>query len=188
MTGDPRPRPRRPSFPREGRRGRLRAPSRRTTTVVLLALVVGGVVGVRTVVASPVRVESASMQPTFAPGDVVLVSRSRPDVDELHRGDLVTFRDPSHGARALKRVAGVPGDELVILDGRLRVNGVPVPEPYVDHALVDGYYSRTYRVPQDAVFLLGDNRGNSVDSRDYGPVRGQDLLGRVVCRVWPLTR
>jgi signal peptidase I len=156
--------------------------------VVLLALTVGAVVLVRMLVAVPVRVESASMEPTLRPDDVVLVSRRAANVGDLHRGDLVTFRDPVHGARALKRVAGLPGDELVILDGRLHVNGVTVRETYVDHDLVDGYYSQTFRVPDGTVFLLGDNRGNSVDSRDYGPVRAQDLLGPVVTRVWPLTR
>ena len=186
MTGRSRPRPLRPSFPREGRCGRLRAVSRRTTTVALLVLAVGVVVLVRTVVAVPVRVASASMEPTFGAGDVVLVSRTRPRIGDLHRGDLVTFRDPA-GTRALKRVTGLPGDELVVLDGRLHLNGHAVHEPYVDHALVDGNYSRTFRVPDGAVFVLGDNRGNSVDSRDYGPVRDQDLLGRVVTRVWPLT-
>ena len=155
---------------------------------MLLALTVGTVVLGRMLVAVPVRVESASMRPTFAAGDVVLVSRRAPRVGDLHRGDLVTFRDPFHGQRALKRVVGLPGDELVVLDGRLHVNGVTVREPYVNHNLVDGYYSQTFRVPDGAVFLLGDNRSNSVDSRDYGPVRAGGLLGRVVTRVWPFTR
>ena len=166
----------------------MHALSRRTTTVVLLALTVGAVVLGRMLVAVPVQVESASMQPTFQPGDVVLVSRQAPRLADLHRGDLVTFRDPVHRQRTLKRVAGLAGDELVVLDGRLHVNGVTVREPYVDHDLVDGYYSQTFRVPDGTVFLLGDNRGNSVDSRDYGPVPAQELLGRVVTRVWPFAR
>lgn len=150
-------------------------------------LVVGAVLLLRAYVAVPVRVESASMLPTYGAGDVVLVSRTRPDVADLCRGDLVTFRSPDDGSRALKRVLGLPGEALVILDGRLLVDGVAVLESYVDHAGIDGYFSRTYRVPAGTVFVLGDNRGNSVDSRDYGPVAADDLLGRVLLGLWPVT-
>lgn len=142
----------------------------------------------RTTVAFPVRVDSASMMPAFRAGDVVLVSRARPVIEDLKRGDLVTFRSPEDGGRALKRVIGLPGDALVIKDSLLHVNGRAVREPYVDHDLIDGYYSRTYTVPEGSVFVLGDNRGNSVDSRDYGSVGADDLLGRVLFRVWPITR
>lgn len=156
---------------------------RRFALVALVALV--GVVLVRALVATPVRVESASMQPTFAVGDVVLVGRTPPDVDDVRRGDLVTFVSPQDGRVTLKRVLGLPGEALVILDGVLFVDGLAVAESYVDHELVDGYFSKTFTVPPDAVFVLGDNRGNSIDSRDYGAVPAWDLLGRVVVRIWP---
>jgi signal peptidase I len=176
----PSPRTRRPT----------RAPVGRLTVVlaVLGVLILVGVVLVRTMVAVPVRIDSASMLPTYAEGDVVLVSRSAPDLADLHRGDLVTFRMPTDGERALKRVVGLPGDAVVILDGRLYVNDAVVEEPYVDHHLVDGYYTRTFHVPDETVLLFGDNRGNSVDSRDYGPVPVDDLLGRVMGRIWPVSR
>lgn len=126
------------------------------------------------------------MAPTLEAGDVVLVTRWAPDPEELSRGDLVVFRDPVEDRQTLKRVVGLPGDELVVLDGVLHVDGEPVAEPWVDHDLIDGYYSRTFRVPADHVFVLGDNRGNSVDSRDYGAVASADLVGVVLIRVWPL--
>lgn len=140
---------------------------------------------VRTTLVAPVRVASASMLPTYAAGDVVLVSRRPPDLPDLDRGDLVTFRSPADGRSTLKRVVGLPGDRLVILDSRLFVNGRRVAEPQVDHRLIDGYYSRTYTVPTGTVFVLGDNRGNSVDSRDYGAVPADELLGRVLLAVRP---
>ena len=121
------------------------------------------------------RVSSASMVPTYSPGDVVLVTQRPPDLADLERGDLVTFRSPEDGRRALKRVIGLPGEAVVIKDSELYVDDRVVDEAYVDHALIDGYYSRTYTVPAGSVFLLGDNRGNSVDSRDYGPVPARDL-------------
>ena len=153
--------------------------------VVCLVLAVTAVVAVRTLVAVPVRVASASMEPTYAAGDVLLISRRPPQVADLDRGDLVVFEPPS-GERTIKRVVGLPGEEVVILDGVLHVDGRPVREPWVDHRTVDGYYTRTFAVPPDHVFVLGDNRLNSIDSRDYGPVPAQDLLGRVITRLWPV--
>lgn len=154
--------------------------------VGILVLLLAAVLLVRATIATPVRVSSASMEPALTAGDVVLVGQQPPDLDELVRGDLVTFVSPEDGRRTIKRVSGLPGDSLVIKDSLLYVNGRPVEEPYVDHELIDGYYSRTFTVPDGRVFLLGDNRGNSVDSRDYGPVAADDLLGRVVVRLWPV--
>jgi signal peptidase I len=175
-----------PAPPREPARSHL---SRRRLLAVLVGLaLLGAVVLLRATVVAPVRVASASMLPTYAAGDVVLVSHRPPSLSDLDRGDLVTFRSPEDGHDALKRVIGLPGDSLVILDSELHVNGRPLSEPYVDHRLIDGYYSRTYRVPAGTVFVLGDNRGNSVDSRDYGPIPADALLGRAVFRLWPIIR
>lgn len=154
--------------------------SRRAAVAVALVLLVVGVITVRTVVVTPVRVASASMAPTLDEGDVVLVSRAAPSVTDLERGDLVVFADPRDGRRTIKRVVGLPGEEVVVLDGVLHVDGDPVAEPWVDPASVDGYYSRTFWVPEDHVFVLGDNRDNSIDSRDYGAVAADDLRGRVL--------
>jgi signal peptidase I len=159
--------------------------SRLLTYVVVLALVLGAVLLTRATLVVPVRVDSASMDPTYAEGDVVLVSRRPPDVDDLTRGDLVVFRSPEDGTRAIKRVIALGGQAVVVLDGVLFVDAEPVEEPYVDPELVDGYYSRTFMVPEDSVFVMGDNRGNSVDSRDYGPVHASDLMGRTLLTLWP---
>ena len=154
--------------------------------MVVLVLLVAGITAVRTTVAVPVRIASASMEPALAAGDVVLVSRSAPDVDELRRGDLVVFDDPRNGRRAVKRVIGLPGEEVVILDGVLHVDGRPTEEPWIDPEVVDGSFMRTFWVPQSGVFVLGDNRMNSLDSRDYGPLDADDLEGRVLVTLWPL--
>lgn len=190
MHGSRKVRPRtRLSPPRLQQGRRLRGSGRLPVIGWAALLVLVGVIWlVRATVVAPVLVDSASMEPTFSHGDVVLVSQRPPEVTDLGRGDLVVFRGPEDGLRTLKRVIGVGGDVLVVLDGVLIVNGEPVSEPYVDHDLVDGYYSRTFTVPTGSVFVLGDNRGNSVDSRDYGPVDGSELLGRVLFRVWPVSR
>jgi signal peptidase I len=161
---------------------------RRALLFAMLLLLVGALLVLRATVATPLRISSASMEPTFDVGNVVLVSQHRPEPDDLGHGDVVTFVSPEDGRRTVKRVVGLPGDSVVIKDSVLFVNDRAVDEPYVDHALIDAYYSRTYSVPEGTVFLLGDNRGNSIDSRDYGPVPVEDLLGRVIVRLWPVVR
>lgn len=151
--------------------------------LVFVALAVG--VAVRLTWLVPLTVSSASMVPAVGPGDRVLVTRWAPDPADLARGDLVTFVDPAEGELTLKRVVGLPGEQVVVLDGVLHVDGRAVAEPWVRAADVDGYYTRTFRVPAGQVFVMGDNRGNSVDSRDYGAIGPEELRGTVVLRVWP---
>ena len=83
---------------------------------------------------------------------------------------------------------GLPGDSVVIKDAILYVDDQPVDEPYVDHERIDAYYSTTYVVPDGTVLVMGDNRANSTDSRDYGPVDQDDISGRVLVRLWPPVR
>jgi signal peptidase I len=155
----------------------------RWTALLVLVLTVWVV---RAAVVAPVRIDSASMEPTLDHGDVVMVTRRPPPVADLARGDLVVFRWHGEGPQTLKRVVGLGGDVVVVRDAALFVNHERVDEPYVDHALIDGYYSATFTVPEGSVFVLGDNRGNSLDSRDFGSVSGSDLVGRVLFRIWPV--
>lgn len=158
----------------------------RALVAVLVLVLLLGIAAVRIAVMAPVRIASASMEPTLGAGDVVLASRSAPRVDELQRWDLVVFASPRTGSPTIKRVIGLPGEEVVVLDGVLHVDGKPRREPWVDPEHVDGYYSRTFRVPPGHVFVLGDNRGNSIDSRDYGALDEDELRGRVLVRLWTL--
>jgi signal peptidase I len=146
-----------------------------------LALVV---VVLRTFVVAPVRVVGDSMAPTLRGGQVVVVDKL--DADALSRGDLVVFRSPGDGTSAVKRVVGVPGDRVVIRDAVLSVNDRSVEEPYVDAASIDGLFTPTTTVPEGSVFVLGDNRAHSIDSRIHGPVDLDEVQGRVVVRLWPL--
>lgn len=145
----------------------------------------GLVVLVRAELAGPVRVASDSMEPTLAAGDVVLVDRRDGATAALHRGDLVTFRRPGTGEESLKRVVALPGESVAIVDAVLQVDGVPVAEPYVDFSEWDGMFTARVVVPEGSVYVLGDNRLASVDSRDFGPVPLHDVDGRVAVRLWP---
>lgn len=145
-----------------------------TTAMVLL--------GLRAWVVEPVRVSGISMVPTLEKGQVTLVDKR--DRDPA-RGDLITFRSPADGSKMLKRVVGVGGDVVDIRDAILFVNGVEVPEPYVDHAAIDAVYYGPVTVSDGAVLVMGDAREDSIDSRTYGEVPLDDVTGTVLFRLLP---
>lgn len=145
-----------------------------------LLAAVGLAVLLRVEVVEPVRVPSGSMAPTVRAGDHVLIEKVSRHLGAPERGELVAFRQPGSGALTLKRVAAVAGDEVGVEDGRLVVNGRPVAESYVDYSRVDGEYFGPVAVPAGNVFVLGDNRGDSVDSRRFGPVPLASLVGTVL--------
>ena len=155
--------------------------------MVVLALCVIFVFGVvRPFFVEPFFIPSESMAPTLNPGDRVLAAKSVYFFAEPARGDLAVFDDGS-GA-VIKRVVGLAGDVISVEDGVLVVNGEPRREPYVDYRLADSSFFGPVTVPEGHVFVMGDNRSNSRDSRTLGPVSEGDLIGRAVLRFWPLER
>ncbi|MFE4826927.1 signal peptidase I [Streptomyces sp. NPDC056672] len=145
----------------------------------------------------PYTVPTNSMNPTVRAGDRVLAQRI--SGDEVRRGDVVVFTDADWGDLPMvKRVVGVGGDKVACCDkdGRMTVNGVPVQEPYV-RGVIDGLASTTEfdaKVPAGQLFLLGDERGGSLDSRVHlqdpgqGSVPLSSVDARVDAVVWPLGR
>lgn len=142
----------------------------------LLALVVA----VRTFVLGWYPASSDSMAPTVEPGDRVVVDKLAWRLGELDRGDLVTFPSPVDGRRLIKRVVGVAGDSVALEDAVLVVNGRRVAEAYVDRSRIDGTYFGPVTVPPGHLFVLGDNRFGSIDSRVYGPIPLDAVTGRVL--------
>jgi signal peptidase I len=151
--------------------------------VVVLALVLA-----RGVLAEPFRIASGSMLPTLRAGDQVLVDKRAYRGALPRRGDLVVFHAPRSGDVTLKRTVGLPGDTVAIEDGVLVVNGRRQTEPYADPDAIDSVYFGPVRVRAGSVFVMGDNRADSIDSRDYGAVPRSDLMGRVAVRLWPPAR
>jgi signal peptidase I len=152
--------------------------------VALLAVALLVLVLVRMFVAEPLRVDGASMAPTLRSGDVVLVQR----LGSVHTGQLLVLHDPQDGSLVVKRVVALGGQTVEIRDAYLYVDGVEVDEPYVDHSRIDGVYFGPVTVPAGEVFVLGDSRDGSIDSRVFGAVRSAEVIGRVLVRLWPPVR
>lgn len=153
--------------------------------VVCLAWGVAIVLLLGTFVAEPFAVPSASMTPTLRPGDHVVVNKLAYRLGDPRRGDLVVFHQPHDGGLLLKRVVAIGGQLVGIEDGVLHVDGRAIREPFVNRRLVDSVYFGPVRVPRDAVFVMGDRREDSVDSRSFGTVQRSLLVGRVDLRIWP---
>ena len=156
--------------------------------LVAFALVFGFV---RPVIAESRYVGSGSMIPTLKVYDRVLVNKLAYDFgNPPERGDIVLFEDVDGGPDPLiKRVVGLPGDEIEVRHGTLYINGEARKEPYVNDRLrrFQGPYGPT-EVPEDHYFMMGDNRGNSADSRVFGPVPEENLVGEAFVRFWPPRR
>jgi signal peptidase I len=163
--------------------GSARSARRRNAPLVLGVVAVLALIALRAFVAEPFKIPSESMAPVLEPGDQALVTKlgGAPD-----RGDLVAFHAPRTGEVMLKRVVAVGGDSVGIEDGVLVVNGRQQREVYVaDPDAIDSVYFGPVTVAKGSLFMLGDNRANSKDSREFGAVPADRVIGRATARVWP---
>jgi signal peptidase I len=152
-----------------------------TVETILLALVLFIVINA---LSARVRVENISMKPTLQPGEFLLINRVAYKIGEPAIGDIIVFHAP--GASDLdyiKRVIGLPGDDVKVADGVVYVNGQPLYEPYIADP---PRYTGEWQVPPDQLFVLGDNRNNSSDSHMWGYVPYEDIVGRALFIYWPL--
>jgi signal peptidase I len=174
--------------------------------VITIAIAVGAVLAIKAWVVNPYRIPSSSMEPTLhcaAPevgceagtSDRVLANRFVYRFTDPERGDIVVFQTPPEadqlcpgpGGVFVKRLLGLPGDTLEIREGQLFVNGEPLPEPYVYGGDVgDDFGPVTVR--EGTYFMMGDNRFQSCDSREWGAVPRENLIGPVFARYWPIQR
>jgi signal peptidase I len=181
-------------------------------TVVLVALAVLLAVVFKTFLVAAFYIPSGSMESTLNISDRVLVEKVSYRFGDVHRGDVVVFVHDEPGLQAagpsnpvtgffsslgqaigvvppsdrdfIKRVVGIPGDRIDC-DGKLIRNRQKVDEPYLDPGTsTEGCKKVT--VGPGELFVMGDNRGNSQDSRSFGPIRRSDVVGRAFVRIWPL--
>ena len=153
---------------------------------------------IQTFVAQPFEVKQMSMERTLEPGHYVLVDKLTPRFDPYHLGDIVVFAPPDSesdgGTPFIKRVIGRAGDRVEILDtGQVSVNGTVLDEPYLFRTDPSGPTDPTeasgessWTVGEGELFVMGDHRGNSVDSRVFGTVPVDNVVGRAWLRYWPL--
>jgi signal peptidase I len=135
-------------------------------------------------ISARIRVESISMQPTLYAGDLVLVNRLAYKFSPPHRGDVIIFHYPLDPNREpyIKRVIGVPGDRIQVGGGRMLINGIDVEESYL---MDKPTYAGSWVVPQDSLFVLGDNRNRSSDSHSWGMVPLENVMGKALVLYWP---
>ncbi len=149
---------------------------------------------IQTFVAQPYRVEQQSMERTLEPDQYVLVDKLTPRFDDYKRGDIVIFDPPATWADArgtpyIKRIIGLPGDRVAIRDGLVYVNDVALQEPYLyeGQPTVATGPDSTWVVPPNELFVMGDHREDSADSRVFGPVPHDRIIGRAWLRYFPLS-
>lgn len=148
---------------------------------VVLALVV------HTYIAEARWIPSESMLPTLKVGDRLMTEKFDFKLTGINRGDIVTFNPPPavHENEVLiKRVIGLPGETVAVKNGTVYINGEPVIEPYIKEKPKSDF--KEYTVPADCLFVMGDNRNNSYDSRFWGPLPVKNVIGRALFKYYPL--
>ena len=189
--------------PRHAARREDRQHDRVRSLVEWVAVIVGALVValvVKTFLFQAFYIPSASMEPTLEKGDRVLVNKLSYDVHDVNRGDVVVFELPADQVAAdgikdlIKRVIGLPGDTIETRDGVVYVNDRRLDEPYLPKGTRTGDPQNGNNpaidrqvVPDGTVFVMGDNRSNSHDSRykDRGPIPIDSIVGRAFVLVWP---
>jgi len=135
-------------------------------------------------ISARIRVESISMQPNLYAGDFVIVNKLAYKLGVPRRGDIIVFRYPPDPTQTpyIKRVIGLPGDKIHIADGQVYVNNELLIEPYLNVTTSRG---GDWTIPANSLFVMGDNRNNSSDSRSWGMVPMENVIGKGLVIYWP---
>lgn len=169
--------------------------SRSTKSIVeWVAVIVGALVValvVKTFLVQAFWIPSTSMVPTLQVGDRVLVNKLSYDIGDVERGDIIVFDRPGGAAPdgiedLIKRVVGLPGETVEGRDGEVWINGSPLEEDYLPERVTTSTFSEQ-TIPDGHVWVMGDNRNGSEDSRRFGPVPASTIVGRAFVIIWPLS-
>ncbi len=146
---------------------------------LLLAIIVRGFF------LEPTYVEGPSMQNTLKTGDKVLVNKFIYDLKDPERGEIIVFHSVED-KDLIKRIIALPGDTIEVKQNHVYINGKNIAEPYLASAITTSSF-RSTKIPANHVFVMGDNRENSTDSRVLGPVAMDQVVGRAEVVYWPLS-
>lgn len=150
-------------------------------TLILSVILFAGI----NAVSARIRVDGASMEPTLQSGEFVIVNKLAYMFGDPAIGDVIVFHFPRDPAQEyIKRIIGLPGDHVEVKDGKVFVNNQMLNEDYIAASPV---YETSWDVPSDSLFVLGDNRNNSSDSHNWGPVPIDNVIGKATLIYWPPT-
>lgn len=156
-------------------------------TVIVLAIALPLALGLHTFVTQVYAISGHSMEPTLHDGERVVIDKLHPGVKEVAIGDLVIFTSNQDSRKNLvKRVIGIAGDTIELRGSKVLRNGEVLQETYIHRALYPDQPGEALTIPVDHVFVLGDNRPQSQDSRHFGPIPLESVKGRVFLRLWPI--
>ena len=157
--------------------------------LVVLALVIALLI--KTFLFQAFYIPSESMVPTLKVHDRVLVNKLSYKLHPVHRGDIIVFKAPPHADPGIddlvKRVIGLPGDSVSGRGGHVYINNKLLAENYLPAGTFTSDFEARV-IPKDSYWVMGDNRGNSKDSRSFGFITKKQIVGRVFLRIWPLNR
>lgn len=161
---------------------------------IFIAVVLAIMLVVHKFVAEPHQVSGSSMVPNFKDGDFIITNKIATNFYPLHRGEIIIFTSPRDASKVfIKRIIGLPQDRIRIQDGKLYLNGRQIIEPYLPagtNTQTHGYLSEGEEivVKDSQYFVIGDNRGGSSDSREWGPVKKEIIIGQAFLRYWPINK
>jgi signal peptidase I len=166
---------------------------------IVIALVL--VFLIRWLLFKPFIVDGPSMQPNFHTGERVIVNEILYKIRQPERGEVIVFHVPEENRDFIKRVIAVPGDTVTVDGDVVKVNGKPIEEPYIQNAIQEAHakgeeynslmdfpngMNQETKVPEGKIFVMGDNRSNSTDSRKLGFIDLKEVIGRADVIFWPV--
>jgi len=156
------------------------------TKIVIIALAI--VIPIRYFIFQPFLVKGHSMEPNFEAGDYLIVEEVSYRFRDPHRGEVIVFRYPQNPSkRYIKRIIGLPGETVEVRDGNIFLNNNLLSEENYLQALLRTPGNILITLNENEYFVLGDNRFASYDSRRWGALPGEDIIGRAFIRAWPIT-
>ena len=133
------------------------------------------------------QVVGSSMENTLSNGDILILNKFRYKISDVKRGDIVAVYNKDN--YIVKRIIGIPGDSIKVVGHKLYINGKKVNESYIGYKLTDDF-QLIEKVPKGKYFIMGDNRNNSIDSRDpnVGFIDKKQIVGKSIVRFWPISK